>query len=100
MKFQYNGDKNKNLKSARMKIKTGHVQRTMDQNGKGCLNNKLEGRKAISGISTISMFAIDISAAINHFCLKHFSLLTNWPEGNFTIKDKIMKNKIGTLKRT
>jgi len=32
-----------------------------------------------------------------HLCHKHFHCITHWPEGNLAIKDKITKNKRGTL---
>ena len=50
--------------------------------------------KLVLGTFALSIFTIDISAA------GIFTLITNSLQGNFPVKDKIVKNKRGILKGT
>ena len=53
-----------------------------------------ENEKLVLGTFALSIFTIDISAA------GIFTLITNSLQGNFPVKDKIVKNKRGILKGT
>lgn len=50
--------------------------------------------KLVLGTFALSIFAIDMSAA------GIFTLITNSLQGNFPVKDKLVKNKRGILKGT